>query len=87
VTKVCHTLFRQTKVRAVWSSSVEGCDLENTFHNRDNLTVTVVTDIALLILMLVGLLRSRQTDQGIFRYLYAQVRGARVSSFYYRVLK
>lgn len=81
------SLFRQTKVRSAWSASARGCALENTFQSRDNITVTVVTDIAQLILMLVGLLRSRQTKHGLFRHLYMQVRRGHVTSFRYRMLK
>ena len=67
----------------MWSPSAGSCDLENTFHSRDNITVTVATDIAQLILMLVGLLRFRETNHGIFKHLYVQVRGTRLPSFRY----
>lgn len=73
-------LFRLNKVRSAWSASARGCSLENTLQSRGNITVTVATDIAQLILMLVGLLRSRQTKHGLFRHLYVQVRRAQVTS-------
>jgi len=54
--------------------SAEGstCLLSSTHTSQSNVTVTVVTDIALLILMLVGLSRSRQRKYGIVRYLWVQ---------------
>jgi len=63
-------------VRSTWSTEVSTCLLENTYQSRDNITVTVSTDITLLILMLVGLLHSRQSNFGIVRYLWVQVGGA-----------
>ncbi|KAF8269592.1 hypothetical protein EI94DRAFT_1799011 [Lactarius quietus] len=71
LTNVGFLLYGIVTVRSTWEG---GCVLENTFQSRDNITVTVATDIALLILMLVGLIRSgsRQTNQGIFRHLYVQ---------------
>ncbi len=63
------------KVRAIWLPSGT-CALENTFEARDNITVSVAGDVVLLIIMLVGLLRSRQTQYGIVRHLYLQVGGA-----------
>ncbi|KAH8995892.1 hypothetical protein EDB86DRAFT_1071117 [Lactarius hatsudake] len=58
--------------RSPWLPIVDKCLLEDTFHARDNVAVTVATDIAQLIIMLVGLLRSRNTKYGIFRHLYVQ---------------
>jgi len=63
-------------VRSTWSTAESTCLLENTYQSRDNITVTVATDITLLILMLVGLLHSRQRNFGIVRYLWVQVGGA-----------
>lgn len=71
LTNVGFLLYGLT-VRATWSPSAHECLLENTFQNRDNITVTVATDFAQLIIMLVGLLRSRQTKYGMFRHLYVQ---------------
>ncbi|KAH9024117.1 hypothetical protein EDB84DRAFT_446754 [Lactarius hengduanensis] len=59
-------------VRSPWSPSAGRCLLKNTFRGRDNIALTVATDIAQLIIMLVGLLRSRKTKYGMFRYLYVQ---------------
>ncbi|KAH9056444.1 hypothetical protein EDB87DRAFT_1636985 [Lactarius vividus] len=61
-----------TNAHSTWSPSARVCLIENTFHSRDNITVTVATDFAQLIIMLVGLLRSRQTNYGMFRHLYVQ---------------
>ncbi|KAN0141959.1 hypothetical protein V8E53_000421 [Lactarius tabidus] len=65
-------LYGIVTVRSAWSASARECAIENTFQSRDNITVTVATDVAQLILMLVGLLRSRQTKHGLFRHLYVQ---------------
>ncbi|KAH8978712.1 hypothetical protein EDB92DRAFT_1908333 [Lactarius akahatsu] len=58
--------------RSPWSPIAGRCILENTVHARDNVAMTVATDIAQLIIMLVGLLRSRNTKYGMFRHLYVQ---------------
>src|SRR5260221_4068952 len=64
--------------RARWTESAQGstCILSNTHTSQDNVNVTVVTDFAMLILMLIGLLRSRQRKYGIVRYLWVQVGAA-----------
>jgi hypothetical protein len=62
------------KAHAVWLPSGT-CALVDSFEARDNITVSVAGDIVLLIIMLVGLLRSRQTQYGIVRHLYLQVGG------------
>jgi hypothetical protein len=72
LTNVGFLLYGIVTVRSAWSASARGCALENTFQSRDNITVTVATDIAQLVLMLVGLLRSRQTKYGLFSHLYVQ---------------
>ncbi|KAH9003685.1 hypothetical protein EDB86DRAFT_2826269 [Lactarius hatsudake] len=59
-------------IRSTWSPSARECHLGNTFQSRDIVTVPVATDFAQLIIMLVGLLRSRQTKYGMFRHLYLQ---------------
>jgi hypothetical protein len=64
------------KVRATWSATEAACVFENTFQSRDNITVTMASDIALLIIMLVGLLRSRRPNYDTLRHLYAQVGSA-----------
>jgi len=61
-----------TKFRSIWSPSESGCDLVNTPKSRDNITVTVATDIAQLIIMMIGLWRYRRTGQNIVRYMYIQ---------------
>ncbi|KAH9031888.1 hypothetical protein EDB85DRAFT_1957770 [Lactarius pseudohatsudake] len=71
LTNVGFLLYGLT-IRSTWSPSAHECLLENTFQSRDNITVTVATDFGQLIIMLVGLLRSRQTKYGMFRHLYVQ---------------
>jgi hypothetical protein len=63
------------KFRSKWSNDLKRCILENSYQGRYNITVTMVTDIAQLIIMLIGLLRSRQEKHGFHRYLYIQVGG------------
>jgi hypothetical protein len=72
LTNVGFLLYGIVKARSAWSSDARQCAVENTFQSRDHITVTVATDLALLIIMLIGLLRSRQTNYGIFRHLYVQ---------------
>ncbi|KAH9162277.1 hypothetical protein EDB89DRAFT_653257 [Lactarius sanguifluus] len=72
LTNVGFLLFAIVTVHSPWSPSASRCILENTFHGRDNVTVIVASDITQLIIMLVGLLRSRQTKYGMFRHLYVQ---------------
>ncbi|KAI9511214.1 hypothetical protein F5148DRAFT_1281023 [Russula earlei] len=61
-------------VRSEWSTTSDTCLLENTYKSRDNITVTVSTDIAQLIVMMIGLWRCRRTmtASGIAQYLYVQ---------------
>ncbi|KAI0053521.1 hypothetical protein FA95DRAFT_755209 [Auriscalpium vulgare] len=50
-----------------------GCVTMNTMEARDNITVTLASDVTLLVLMLVGLLRARSGgSSGIWRLLYTQ---------------
>ncbi|KAH9953607.1 hypothetical protein BC827DRAFT_125661 [Russula dissimulans] len=61
-----------TKFRSIWSAAELGCVLVNTPESRDNITVTVATDIAQLVIMMIGLWRYRRTGQSIVRYMYIQ---------------
>ncbi|KAH9062646.1 hypothetical protein EDB83DRAFT_2520140 [Lactarius deliciosus] len=72
LTNVGFLLYGLVTIHSTWSPSAHECRLENTFQNRDIVTVPVATDFAQLIIMLVGLLRSRQTKNGMFRHLYVQ---------------
>jgi hypothetical protein len=66
------------KARSEWLNIVGRCILENNFQIRRNITVTGVTDLAQLIIMLIGLLRSpsHREKRGFLRYVYIQVGGA-----------
>jgi len=72
LTNMGFLIYGIATVRSTWSTEVATCLLGNTYQSRDNITVTVATDITLLILMLLGLLRSRQRNFGIVRYLWVQ---------------
>jgi hypothetical protein len=61
------------KERSTWSSLASKCILDNFSQTRYNITVTAVTDVAQLVIMMAGLLRSRQEKRGLLRYLYIQV--------------
>jgi len=61
-----------TMYRARWSTAESGCELVNTPESRDNITVTVATDIVQLILMVIGLWRYRRANQSIVQYMYIQ---------------
>jgi hypothetical protein len=62
-------------LRSKWSNISRSCTLENKFQWRYNVTATTVTDIAQLIIMFVGLWRSRREKRGFIHYLYIQVSG------------
>jgi len=71
LTNIGFLFYGITKVCSIWSPASGSCVLENTFQSRDNITVNVATDLAQLIIMVVGLLRSPRT-KGIARHLYNQ---------------
>jgi len=58
-TNVAFYIQSVARIRVKWDDAKLACVNENTRINTLNLIVTVVTDISLLILMLVGLLRMR----------------------------
>jgi len=58
-TNVAFFIQGNARIRAKWDDAKLACLNENTRINTLSLVVTVVTDISLLILMLVGLLRMR----------------------------
>ncbi|KAI0291559.1 hypothetical protein BC826DRAFT_475921 [Russula brevipes] len=72
LTNIGFLLYGITKVCSIWSPASGSCVLENTFRSRDNITVTVATDLAQLIIMVVGLLRSPRRKGSIARHLYNQ---------------
>ena len=77
-------------MRSKWSNVSKACALENTSLLRYSITVTTVTDVSQLIIMLIGLLRSRQkTQRGLLRYVCIQVGGVvfRVSLMTTNMLK
>lgn len=63
------------KMRAEWSNTSRNCTLGNTTSGRYNIVATTVNDVAQLIIMLIGLLRTRREKHGFLRYLYIQVGG------------
>jgi len=63
------------KARSKWSDVIKKCILDSSTRMRYNITATTVTDVAQLIIMLVGLLRSRREKHGLLRYIYIQVGG------------
>jgi len=63
------------KGRAKWSNELRTCVTTNSDDGRYNVTVTSATDIAQLIIMLIGLLRTRREKIGLLGHLYVQVSG------------
>jgi hypothetical protein len=63
------------KMRSKWSNDLRRCITTSAIQGRYNITVTTVTDIAQLIIMLIGLVRSRREKAGFLRYLWLQVGG------------
>ena len=63
------------KGRAKWSNELKACVKTNDDDGRLNVTVTAATDIAQLIIMLIGLLRTRRERHGLLGHLYVQVSG------------
>jgi len=60
--------------RAVWDEDAESCGARHTEHNRIAVFTTLMLDLVLLTLMLLGLLRWKNGRQrsGIWWYLYTQ---------------
>ncbi|KAH9958776.1 hypothetical protein BC827DRAFT_1218481 [Russula dissimulans] len=54
------------RLRASWDPSLKICTVLNTERNKLNIIVTLITDIVLLLIMLVGLLHLRQDGGGRF---------------------
>jgi hypothetical protein len=63
------------KGRSKWSNESKACVITNEDDGRYNVTVTAATDIAQLIIMLIGLLRTRRERHGLLGHLYVQVSG------------
>jgi hypothetical protein len=60
----------------VWVPAQKQCVVYDTESNKPNIIVTLITDIILLLIMLVGLLRLRRYGDGTFglaRLLWKQV--------------
>jgi hypothetical protein len=55
-----------TQLRSAWSPFWQGCAVLNTEGNKLNIIVSLITDIVLLLIMLVGLLRLRSEGGGRF---------------------
>ncbi len=63
------------KIHTKWSNVYRACVPQNSNQGRYSVTVTAATDIAQLVIMLIGLLRTRRERRGLLRYLYVQVSG------------
>ena len=65
------------QLRSTWSDETGACDLLNPDTSKPNIISSLVTDVILLLIMLMGLLRSRVGAIGAFgvgRMLWNQVR-------------
>ncbi|KAF8481575.1 hypothetical protein DFH94DRAFT_400751 [Russula ochroleuca] len=54
------------RLRSVWVPAQKQCVVYDTESNKPNIIVTLITDIILLLIMLVGLLRLRRYGDGTF---------------------
>lgn len=63
------------QAEATWLPALDGCMVINSQSSQANVTVTMITDLFLLVAMLVGLLRRRQARAySLWRVLWNQVR-------------
>ncbi|KAH9990347.1 hypothetical protein BJV77DRAFT_621876 [Russula vinacea] len=73
ITNIGFLLYGAVMLRSKWSNVSNACTLENPILLRYNMTVTTVTDVAQLIIMLIGLLRSLpKNHRGLLRYVCIQ---------------
>jgi hypothetical protein len=63
------------KIHTKWSNVSRACVAQNSNQGRYSVTVTAATDIAQLVIMLIGLLRTCPEGRGLLRYLYVQAGG------------
>jgi len=61
------------KGRSKWLNGSRTCAISDTDKGRYNITVTTATDIAQLIIMLIGLWRTCRERHGLIGHLYVQV--------------
>ena len=64
------------QLRADWNARLPGCIIFNSHSSKLNIIVTLIVDVILLLIMLVGLLRWRTDGLGMFgigRLLWKQV--------------
>ena len=64
------------QLRAVWVPTQSVCEVLNSEGSKNNVTATLVADVVLLLIMLVGLIRLRlhgNTMFGLGRVLWSQV--------------
>lgn len=74
ITNTAFFLYCIAMGRAKWSNESRACFSPNDEYGRTSVTVTTITDIAQLIIMLIGLLRTgtRGERQGLLGHLYVQ---------------
>jgi len=66
-------LFELVKTDAVWFPTDKSCQVVNTSSSRPNVTATLVADFVLIVAMLIGLLRWRQTSRlALVQFLWNQ---------------
>jgi len=66
VTNIAFIIQGVARIRAAWVLKARMCAVLNIESNKLNIIVTVITDITLLLIMLVGLLRLRRYGAGTF---------------------
>ena len=68
-------LYWPMKIRSKWSNVSRACTTPSSNAEQYNLIALAATDIAQLVIMSIGLLRTRRERRGLLRYLYIQVGG------------
>jgi hypothetical protein len=74
LTNVAFLIHGITQLHATWSPTQSVCAVLNIESSKNNIIITLVTDVVLLLTMLAGLLRLRQygTMMGLWRLLWRQ---------------
>jgi hypothetical protein len=64
------------QIRSAWDSALQNCFVLNTEKSKPSIIATLITDIVLLLIVLIGLLRLLHDNGGSFalgRFLWKQV--------------
>lgn len=62
------------QARAYWDPTGSSCDVAGTVEQRNSVVVTLACEFSLVVIMLIGVIRMRSPESGLWRVLYRQVR-------------